>query len=59
MLELEREQMMPMTTPFDGYVEEVGSVRTNCLVSVARNRYSVRANWWGNRSARGCTRRGW
>ncbi len=41
MLELEREQMMPMTTPFDGYVEEVGSVRTNCLVSVARNRYSV------------------
>jgi transposase len=41
MLELEREQMMPMTTPFDGYVEKPARVSSTCLVSVARNRYSV------------------
>ena len=41
MLELEREQLMPMTTPFDGYVEEVARVSSTCLVAVARNRYSV------------------
>src|SRR5450631_869477 len=40
-LELEREQLMPMTTPFDGYVEEVARVSSTCLVAVARNRYSV------------------
>lgn len=41
MLDLEREQMMPMTTPFDGYVENSARVSSTCLVSVARNRYSV------------------
>jgi transposase len=41
MLELEREHMMPMPTPFDGYVEEAAPVRSTCLVSVACNRYSV------------------
>jgi hypothetical protein len=41
MLDLEREQMMPMTTPFDGYVEKPARVSSTCLVSVARNRYSV------------------
>ncbi len=41
MLELEREQLMPMTTPFDGYVEEVARVSSTCLVAAARNRYSV------------------
>jgi hypothetical protein len=40
-LELEREQLMPMTPPFDGYVEEASRVSTTCLVSVAKNRYSV------------------
>jgi len=40
-LELEREQLMPMTTPFDGYVEEAARVSSTCLVAVARNRYSV------------------
>ena len=40
-LELEREQLMPMTTPFDGYVEEASRVSTTCLVAVAKNRYSV------------------
>jgi transposase len=40
-LELEREHIMPMPTPFDGYVEEAARVSSTCLVSVARNRYSV------------------
>jgi transposase len=40
-LELEREQLMPMTAPFDGYVEEVARVSSTCLVAAARNRYSV------------------
>jgi transposase len=40
-LELEREHLMPMTTPFDGYVEEVARVSSTCLVAVTRNRYSV------------------
>ena len=33
--------MMPMPTPFDGYVEEAARVSSTCLVTVARNRYSV------------------
>ena len=41
MLEHEREQLMPMPTPFDGYVEEIARVSSTCLVAVARNRYSV------------------
>jgi hypothetical protein len=41
MLELEREHLMPMTVPFDGYVEETARVSSTCLVTVARNRYSV------------------
>ncbi|MEB0114817.1 IS21 family transposase [Variovorax sp. RTB1] len=41
MLEHEREQLMPMPAAFDGYVEEVARVSSTCLVSVARNRYSV------------------
>ena len=32
---------MPMTAPFDGYVEKLARVSSTCLVSVARNRYSV------------------
>ena len=40
-LEHERVELMPMPTPFDGYVEEVARVSTTCLVTVARNRYSV------------------
>jgi len=32
---------MPMPTPFDGYVEKPARVSSTCLVSVARNRYSV------------------
>lgn len=41
MLEHERAQLMPMTAPFDGYVEKPARVSSTCLVSVARNRYSV------------------
>ncbi|MFC5695463.1 IS21 family transposase [Pseudomonas sp. GCM10022186] len=40
-LELEREEMMPMPTAFDGYVERTVRVSSTCLISVARNRYSV------------------
>ncbi len=40
---LEQEQMylMPMPTPFDGYVEILARVSSTCLVTVQRNRYSV------------------
>jgi transposase len=41
MLEQERAQMMPMPTPFDGYVEQAARVSSTCLVTVQRNRYSV------------------
>jgi hypothetical protein len=41
MLEQERLQMMPMPRAFDGYVEKPARVSSTCLVSVARNRYSV------------------
>ena len=40
-LELERTHLMPMPTPFDGYVQEFSRVSSTCLVTVARNRYSV------------------
>jgi hypothetical protein len=40
-LELERAHMMPMPAPFDGYVQEFSRVSSTCLVTVARNRYSV------------------
>jgi hypothetical protein len=41
MLEHERSHLMPMPVPFDGYVEKPARVSSTCLVSVARNRYSV------------------
>ena len=41
MLDLEREHLMSMPEPFDGYVESPARVSSTCLVSVARNRYSV------------------
>jgi hypothetical protein len=40
-LEQEQAQMMPMPTPFDGYVEKAARVSSTCLVTVHRNRYSV------------------
>jgi hypothetical protein len=41
MLEHEQPHLMPMPEPFDGYVENPARVSSTCLVSVARNRYSV------------------
>jgi len=41
MLEHERAHLMPMTAPFDGYVEKPARASSTCLVAVARNRYSV------------------
>jgi transposase len=41
MLEHEQPSLMPMVTPFDGYVETLGKVTSTCLVSYDRNRYSV------------------
>ena len=48
MLELEREHLMSMPEPFDGYVEKPARVSSTCLVSVARNRYSVPCEWAGH-----------
>ena len=45
MLELEREHLMGLPQPFDGYVERLARVSSTCLVAVARNRYSVPCEW--------------
>jgi transposase len=47
MLELEKEHLMSMPEPFDGYVEKAARVSSTCLVAVARNRYSVPCEWAG------------
>jgi len=49
MLEQERVEMMPMPTPFDGYVEKLARVSSTCLVSISRNRYSVPCEFAGQR----------
>ena len=41
MLEHEQPSLMPMVTPFDGYVETLGKVSSTCLVSEDRCRYSA------------------
>jgi len=41
MLEQEQPSLMPMVTPFDGYVETLGKVSSTCLVIEDRNRYSA------------------
>ena len=41
MLEHERAHLLPMTVAFDGYVDKPARVSSTCLVSEARNRYSV------------------
>ena len=41
MLKHERGYLMPMPEAFDGYAEKPARVSSTCLVSVARNRYSV------------------
>ena len=45
----ERAALMPMPTPFDGYVEIPARVSSTSLVTVARNRYSVPCAWAGHR----------
>ena len=47
MLEHERAHLMPMPVAFDGYVEKPARVSSTCLVSVARNRYSVPCELYG------------
>lgn len=41
MLMQERVYLMPMPTPFDGYIEVLALVSSTCLITVQRNRYSV------------------
>jgi len=41
MLEQEHAHMMPVPTPFDGYVEKLSRVSGTCLINVHRNHYSV------------------
>lgn len=40
-LEQERAEMMPMPTPFDGYVEKSARVSSTCLIAGHRHKYSV------------------
>jgi hypothetical protein len=47
MLEQEQALMMPMPTPFDGYVTDSVKVSSTCLVTVQCNRYSVPCEWAG------------
>ena len=47
LLEHEQAHLMPMPVPFDGYVERPARVSSTCLVSIARNRYSVPCEWVG------------
>ena len=49
MLEQERAELMPMPTPFDGYVERSAKVSSTCLVAAAKNRYSVPCELAGQR----------
>jgi transposase len=47
--EHEQPHLMPMPTPFDGYVESAARVSSTCLITVARNRYSVPCHLAGHR----------
>ena len=49
MLEHEQPHLMPMPTAFDGYVDREARVSSTCLVSIARNRYSVPCELAGKR----------
>ena len=48
MLELERDHLMSMPQPFDGYVERSARVSSTSLVVAVRNRYSVPCEWAGH-----------
>jgi len=47
--EHEQPLLMPLPTPFDGYVESQARVSSTCLVTIARNRYSVPCALAGHR----------
>ena len=47
--EHEQPHLMPMLSPFDGYVEIVARVSSTCLVTIKRNRYSVPCHLAGHR----------
>jgi transposase len=47
MLEHEQPCLMPMVTPFDGYVETLCKVSSTCLINLDRNRYSAPCEWAG------------
>ena len=47
LLEHEQSHLMPMVTPFDGYVERAGRVSSTCLVHILRNHYSVPCEFAG------------
>ena len=47
MLDHEQPSLMPMVTPFDGYVETLGKVSSTCLVHCDRSRYSVPCEFVG------------
>ncbi len=49
MLEHEQAYLMPMPTPFDGYVETQHKVSSTSLVAVSGNRYSVPCEFAGQR----------
>ena len=48
-LEHEKPHLMPVPTPFDGYIESPARVSSTCLVTAARNRYSVPCAYAGHR----------
>ncbi len=50
-LESEQPYLMPMPTPFDGYVEVLARVSSTCLMTVQRNRYSVPSHLANHRVA--------
>lgn len=49
--EAEKPSLMPLPTPFDGFVEQGKRVSPTCLINFDRNRYSVPASF-ANRPAR-------
>jgi hypothetical protein len=50
-LEHEQAHLMPMPAPFDGYIEPPTRVSSRCLMTAARNRYSVPCAWAGHRAS--------
>jgi len=49
MLEHELPHLMPIPSPFDGYLESQHKASSTCLLAVARNRYSVPCEYAGQR----------